>query len=265
MVIKLLIQVITIKNISKKRLNNLNKELQFLEKFIKNTKKLNYKMIIHKFEGCKNYNGRSDNNICVIKDLFNNHKTCIKIILKNNYDICLVLEDDVKFIRKNFKKNFFKIIDWINENKKNDWDIFFGGCQPIMIFNHSPKKIVRVSAVLAHCMFLSRKFCKKFIKIDYYRDIYKPLSPINYIYNLFYIPLSCLLKPLPEDIRIGDIYICILSILNYYKCYYIKDMIAIQLDRKYILKKKPFVLVDIILLFCIFIFILTSTIIWANV
>ena len=39
MVIKLLIQVITIKNISKKRLNNLNKELQFLEKFIKNTKK----------------------------------------------------------------------------------------------------------------------------------------------------------------------------------------------------------------------------------
>ena len=198
---KIICQVI-ITNKSSYRLQNLYKQLDKLRVSFPDLK-----ILIRKFEACPDYKGSTMENDCVKKSIFQNHKNCCKYLLSSKYKFTLVLEDDV-VLQPNYESMFIKCVEWMMNNYSR-WDIFYGGCMPILKFddNYTDTFVRRVAAVHNHCVFYNRDFSQKFINIPYEDVKNNPLSATQF-----------------------DGYLCVKEALGQVKGYYCTKPLALQSD-----------------------------------
>lgn len=162
---KIFTQVITVQNESS-RSRHMHAELRKLEPWCQ--------AVIRQFQSpCADYQGQSDNNLCVQENLYQNHQRCAQHILDSGAPFGLVLESDFKVLLDGpaLVRVMDTVVAWI-EHHPAVWDVFLlGGKVDAIDTDHAygNEHVVRVRKYRTHmhAVMYSRAFCHQLVAMEW--------------------------------------------------------------------------------------------------
>jgi hypothetical protein len=162
---KVFTQVITVQNDSS-RSRHMRAELSKLEPWCQ--------AVIRQFNSpCADYQGKSDGNLCVQENLYQNHQRCAQHILESGAPYGLVLESDfkVQLDGQALARTMDAAVEWI-EHHPAIWDVFLlGGAGIAIDTDHEcgNDHVVRVRRYdsKTHAVIYSKAFCHQLVDTEW--------------------------------------------------------------------------------------------------